>query len=265
MGSVDLDWKKVWNGLLPPKIETFYWQVLHGKVAVKANLLSGKAIHKSDIRCALLVWRLNLLTIYSSHAYFLGRFGLNGVMLGVLNGNDIVFKGKLFEVGQVIVIIRLRLLMWVRAKWPEASSWSLKFNVDGSSLGKPGPAGVGWILRDHHGNELIRFSKSIGVEDSNVAELLAIREAFILFLSSTWVMSSKLIVESDSMVAVDWARKPSSVPCRVRNFINHLENLKLKCKDWKIVHIFRKANQVADKLAKEEVQREASFVLFSNG
>ncbi|XVF69732.1 hypothetical protein PTKIN_Ptkin11bG0105400 [Pterospermum kingtungense] len=39
----------------------------------------------------------------------------------------------------------------------------VKFNVDGSSLGKPGPTDIRGILRDHLGNEFIRFSKRLGL------------------------------------------------------------------------------------------------------
>ncbi|XVF86739.1 hypothetical protein PTKIN_Ptkin18bG0066500 [Pterospermum kingtungense] len=55
----------------------------------------------------------------------------------------------------------------------------MKFNVDGSTLGKPGPAGIGGVLRDHEGNIKIRLLKSVGSADSNLAELLAIKEAFL--------------------------------------------------------------------------------------
>ncbi|XVE57145.1 hypothetical protein DITRI_Ditri04bG0068200 [Diplodiscus trichospermus] len=95
----------------------------------------------------------------------------------------------------------LRVALWGKAKWPciqdniqtyyEDSSlyysslfevWnseysSLKINVDGSALGKPGLAGIGGVLRDHLSNVKAFFSKSIGISDSNHAELLAIREA----------------------------------------------------------------------------------------
>ncbi|XVF79203.1 hypothetical protein PTKIN_Ptkin14bG0201600 [Pterospermum kingtungense] len=76
-----------------------------------------------------------------------------------------------------------------------AKTWAgwVKFNVDGSSIRKPGPAGIGGLLRDHLRKELMRFSKSIGVEDSNVAELLAIREGLILFLSLPWESTEFLI------------------------------------------------------------------------
>ncbi|XVF45253.1 hypothetical protein PTKIN_Ptkin02bG0190300 [Pterospermum kingtungense] len=271
---IERDWKKVWTRLLPPKIEAFCWQVMHGKVAVKVNLVIKKFISEADSRCAFYGMEresVNHLFFTCSYSWKIWAKWCHG-----------------WGVDWVVDIIRMRQLMWTRAKWPEANVsildfihcpsgiripfnspksrplcvWSkppvraVKFNVDGSSIGKPGPTGIGGILRDHDGNELIPFSKSIGVADSNVAELIAIREAFILFLSSLWALSSKLIVESDSMIAVGWVSKPSAVAWKVRNLINHLENLKLKINNWEIVHTYREANQVADSLAKEGVYRE---------
>ncbi|XVE90483.1 hypothetical protein DITRI_Ditri20bG0081400 [Diplodiscus trichospermus] len=87
---------------------------------------------------------------------------------------------------------------------------AVNFNVDGASKGKPGPARIGGILRDHMGIEKIRFSKYICVADSNVAELLAVREAFSLFVSYWWNQNLTLIIESDSMNVVNWVLKPYS-------------------------------------------------------
>lgn len=49
---------------------------------------------------------------------------------------------------------------------------------------------------------LLRFSKSIGVQDSNMDELLDIRKALLIFVSSAWVQSCPLLVESDSTNAI---------------------------------------------------------------
>ncbi|XVE80003.1 hypothetical protein DITRI_Ditri14bG0103700 [Diplodiscus trichospermus] len=81
------------------------------------------------------------------------------------------------------------------------------------------------ILRDSSANVLMVFSKSIGVTDSNLAELLAVREVFILFTSSERVQSHNLVVESDSK----------------------------DVKEWSIVHVLREANAFADGLAKAGV------------
>ena len=72
----------------------------------------------------------------------------------------------------------------------------MKFNVDGSSLGKPGLAGIGGVLKDNLTAVKVVFSKSIGVADSNVAELLAVRKAMHIFLHSFWMISHKITIEA---------------------------------------------------------------------
>ncbi|XVE68852.1 hypothetical protein DITRI_Ditri09bG0102900 [Diplodiscus trichospermus] len=46
--------------------------------------------------------------------------------------------------------------------WTESSKVTLKFNVDGAAKGKPGPAGIGGVLRDYLGVEKASFSRSLG-------------------------------------------------------------------------------------------------------
>ncbi|XVF84677.1 hypothetical protein PTKIN_Ptkin17bG0056800 [Pterospermum kingtungense] len=108
-----------------------------------------------------------------------------------------------------------------RVSWIPPPIGYVKFNVDGASSGKPGLAGIGGVMRSHASEELARFSKFVGIEDSNVAELMAIREAFLTFIDS---------------------------PYR-------------KLRKWEVVHIFKEANQVADQLAKEGVSRTSDLVV----
>ncbi|XVF82575.1 hypothetical protein PTKIN_Ptkin16aG0060800 [Pterospermum kingtungense] len=88
-------------------------------------------------------------------------------------------------------VIRVRLAHWATTVWPKdqvSMMGAVKFNVDGLSMGKLGLIGIGGVLRDHSGDELARFFKSIGVEDSNFAELMAIREAMVIFVTSPFVL-----------------------------------------------------------------------------
>ena len=80
--------------------------------------------------------------------------------------------------------------------------------MDSSSKGKHGPTGIGGALRDNLAVVKIVFSKAIKVVDSNVAELLAVKEALHIFISSSWVHYHKLIIESDSSNVVNWIHNP---------------------------------------------------------
>ena len=77
-----------------------------------------------------------------------------------------------------------------KSKFQRSEAWipplnsDLKFNVDGSSLGNPGPAGIGGVLRDSMRKVLCMFSFFVGSQDSNSAELMAIHKAVVLYCSS---------------------------------------------------------------------------------
>lgn len=74
--------------------------------------------------------------------------------------------------------------------------------MDGASSRGSGDAAIGGILRDSYGTISIRFSKSLGLTDSNKAKLMAIREVFHIFCKSSYYNRYKLWIESDSMNAV---------------------------------------------------------------
>ena len=76
--------------------------------------------------------------------------------------------------------------------------------MDGSSIGKLGPDGIGGVFRDNAAVVKMVFSKPVGVTNSNVAKLLAIKEAILIFIASCWVHSHNLIIESDSSNVVKW-------------------------------------------------------------
>jgi ribonuclease HI len=75
---------------------------------------------------------------------------------------------------------------------------SFKWNVDGYSLGKPGPFGIGGVLQNHHDHLLGMFSVLVGILDSNIAELRAIVKAVELSASNCLLHHQHLIIESDS-------------------------------------------------------------------
>ncbi|XVF57055.1 hypothetical protein PTKIN_Ptkin06aG0172600 [Pterospermum kingtungense] len=120
-------------------------------------------------------------------------------------------------------------------------------------------------MRDHTGKVLIRFSKAVGVEDSNMLELLAIREALIVFISSPWVFSDGLIIESDSKFATNWVLNPALPTWKVRNFVNHIENLKSQVLEFRVMQIYREANRTTDALAKEGTDRETNLLWYDSG
>ncbi|GKD07823.1 reverse transcriptase domain-containing protein [Tanacetum coccineum] len=63
------------------------------------------------------------------------------------------------------------------SQWCPPDDRSLKLNVDSSEKGKPGLVGIDGLLRNIKGVVLALFSAPFSVMDSNVVEVLAIKEA----------------------------------------------------------------------------------------
>ncbi|EOY21075.1 Uncharacterized protein TCM_012391 [Theobroma cacao] len=162
-----------------------------------------------------------------------------------------VFNGKSWDGLQLMDIIKTRIAYWLKAQWDNSClsfldffrnlelgvvcskkksvkknlDWiklapgKLKFNVDGAAKGCLGETGIGGVLRDYEGRIKLQFSKSTGWGDSNLAELLAIKEAFLLFAASPWLNFCLLIIESDSSNVVKWILKPEESLWSFNNII----------------------------------------------
>ncbi|EOX99225.1 Uncharacterized protein TCM_007835 [Theobroma cacao] len=104
-------------------------------------------------------------------------------------------------------------------EWSELRPGQLNFNVDGAARGNLREFGIGGVLKDDQGRILVTFSKSIGVRNANRVELLALKEAFFIFMASKWAFSHYLLIESDSLITVKWSNCPSVTPWRLRKHI----------------------------------------------
>lgn len=126
----------------------------------------------------------------------------------------------------------------------------LKFNVNGAARGKPGPTGVGGVLRDHKEDVLLIFSNNEGLQESNEIKVLAILEALRLLFSS---FHEQLLVESDFSNAISWISSKEG-PWK-------FHFLFLEIKYWSfqglvgLKYMGRSANIVADSLGKQGVGR----------
>ena len=71
-------------------------------------------------------------------------------------------------------------LVAIPVKWNKPPPGCYKLSTDGASLGNPGRAGGGGLIRDSSGNWVKGFSRSIGRATSMVAEFWALRDGLIL-------------------------------------------------------------------------------------
>ena len=65
-------------------------------------------------------------------------------------------------------------------RWEKPSNGWRKLNVDGASMGNPSRAGGGDLLRNKNGNWIGGFARRIGMANSFIAELWALRDGLLL-------------------------------------------------------------------------------------
>ena len=122
---------------------------------------------------------------------------------------------------------------------------SLIAYVDGGSHGSPGPSGIGVVI-EHPAGDKVRISKSIGRQDNNVAEYVALLEAL---QHAVTVKARSLHVYSDSEIVV--RQMTGQYACRSPR----LYSLNWTCRklarglDFSIAHIRREENSEANELA----------------
>jgi len=122
--------------------------------------------------------------------------------------------------------------------------------VDGGSHGSPGPSGIGVVIEET-GADRVRIAKSIGCQDNNVAEYVALLEALQHAVS---VRARALHVYSDSEIVVK--QMTGQYACRSPR----LYSLNWTCRklarsmDFSIAHINRELNLEANELANRAVR-----------
>ena len=133
--------------------------------------------------------------------------------------------------------------------WSPPMVNALFFNVDGSVLNPPGPAGIGGVLRDHNGKVLCVFSKYVGIHDVLGAELLAILRACELVGLKGELAFNSISVISDSRNAVNWIKGTSPGCFSYDHIIDKIRrSLGL---DISVEFRSRSSNSFADTLAKK--------------
>jgi len=119
--------------------------------------------------------------------------------------------------------------------------------IDGSSLGNPGPAGIGVVLFDAQRRPLQEISKPVGDTTCNVAEYLALIYALQEVGLRGW---KPLRIKTDSQLM----ERQINGAYKVRNpALGRLHrialNLMSNLGDCRLIHIPREENTWADELA----------------
>ncbi len=129
-------------------------------------------------------------------------------------------------------------------------------HVDGGSRGNPGPAGAGAVIKINDEIEAT-ISKFLGNTTNNVAEytglVLALEKAFELGIKNVDVyMDSELVVKQ--MKGIYRVKNDKLIPLFMK-----ARALASKFPSFKISHVRREYNTVADKLANEAMDNAHSL------
>ncbi|MEM0452312.1 MAG: ribonuclease HI family protein [Nitrososphaerota archaeon] len=122
----------------------------------------------------------------------------------------------------------------------------LKIFFDGSSHGNPGPSGIGIVVYDECGREVLEFSEYVGVKTNNEVEYLALIKALEIALK---LGASEIALYSDSELIVkqmkgEYAVRDVKLKELYEKAVKLMEKIKIN-----IIHISREENVLADKLA----------------
>jgi ribonuclease HI len=136
---------------------------------------------------------------------------------------------------------------------PQRSSGDWLLMVDGAARGNPGPAGCGAFLRDPEGATRKKLCRYLGTTTNNVAEY----EGLLMGLQSALDMGAKRVhIESDSELMVKqlnglYRVRDEKLKALHRRALGLLEQFD----SYRITHVRREQNRIADKLANQGVER----------
>jgi ribonuclease HI len=130
--------------------------------------------------------------------------------------------------------------------------------VDGGSRGNPGPAGVGVVITDPDGGELVRANDYIGDATNNEAEY----EALLLGLDRAHALGSREVeIVNDSQLVERQVRGEYRVKKAELRVLRERVFEALKNFDrWSIRSVPREENELADLLVNEAIDARAPTV-----
>ncbi|KAK7269582.1 hypothetical protein RIF29_22314 [Crotalaria pallida] len=150
-------------------------------------------------------------------------------------------------------------MRWV--SWNPPATNRVVVNVDGSSMGNPGRAGFGGLIRNYEGDWICGFAGHFGISNNIHMELLAVLHGLKLA----------------------WSRGFRSIECRtdrmevlnlLKGGFNHFHLyasiiasiVDVVRRDWSVMfsHTLREGNQCADFLAKKGACMDANMEVFES-
>ncbi|KAK3188495.1 hypothetical protein Dsin_028056 [Dipteronia sinensis] len=165
-------------------------------------------------------------------------------------------KGSHDPITYIILNIAKRCKDNTKVKLSKMKAWIpppahiLFFNVDGSTRGSPGQAGIEGVLRDN-GNTLCMLSYNIGIEDAITVEIQAIAKACNLRISKTELVGKRIVFVSDSKSTVSWVNSDNLGSLKHLHYILDIRSSLESLRKVFVEFSSRSSNSAADALAKQ--------------
>ncbi|KAK3204429.1 hypothetical protein Dsin_018475 [Dipteronia sinensis] len=140
--------------------------------------------------------------------------------------------------------------------WYPSSSGAYKFNVDGSSKGNPGSAGIEGALRDLSRKIMGLFSVNVGIMDAISAEIFAIHKACFLCANTPVIRGKQISIIIDSKKVVSWIYDDGVGNLNHVNYIYDIRSFLSCFANTKVVFNPRTSNYLADNLTKKGSRME---------
>lgn len=127
----------------------------------------------------------------------------------------------------------------------------LVLNTDGGSRNNPGNAAIGFVISDTTGNVLETQKKYIGIATNNEAEYQALLSG-VQHIANFYPDCHALTIYADSELMVKQIRGEYKIrESHLKVFADAIHQTLKSFKSYKIIHILRAKNKLADKLVNE--------------
>ncbi|KAE8668452.1 4-hydroxy-tetrahydrodipicolinate reductase 1 [Hibiscus syriacus] len=229
VSSADSFWmKNIWRELVPPRVEVFMWQVMYQRL--NAIVFDGGRLDQIDLffmaRCRLASW-------------FLANFKDVSILKDSLTSD--------LSLGDCCSNSRSSIIKIV--SWSPPPKGFIKLNVDAAVSGDWRKSGVGGILRVEDGSVMGSFQEAAGPGPPLLIELMEIKKGLTFFASIHQRYKERLIVETDSKLAVDWVKNYDHCPYVYIDLVKDIVTMLRDLKGF-IRWAARSANVEANSLAK---------------
>eukprot|EP00253_Pinus_taeda_P021341 PITA_21341 len=189
---------KVWDNFQWPKIRTFLWLLMQKKTLTWENLL--RKGFRGPSRCPMCLQEEETMNhlFNSSKCKIDSNDKPTGQDLRILKKFQLEASSNPPSGGN-----RAHPSSQLH-RWQQPPEDCLKLNFDGASRRNPGIAGIGGAIRNHKGDIVHIYCRSLGECTNNEAEFAALEQGLKILRS---IRQGNVIVEGDSSLAISAAKR----------------------------------------------------------